>query len=318
MNPKKISMSELATFQRCEKKFYYSEVLGLKSRAPVDNISFGTLFHQAMQAGYRQLKGWPLGEPLDMRSAEFLGMAHAAILRILSEGAYYRRGKREPFALTDEKLGPLCHDAVDFYWEHQGKLDVFDEIISVEVPVEFQLGDYTISNTFDLLVRQDGRLKLIDHKTSGAINEAYEFLDRDFQVLCYPLAAWKVYGELVEVVYNLVRRGVPPNFQRPDGTKPYELTKSGAKSKASTDLDDYLKRVSIFKSIGQLEHFEKMLAWQIRGIADCTADAYWPVRPIQTGGQACKGCPFVAPCTAEIAGNVLDRGALALTYDFKE
>ena len=266
-------------FQRCPRKFYYRYVLGLEV-PKTKHMEFGTDFHKMMQAAYSAIRD----------KSDPIIAAHAA-------------GSNDP----------LLHDVFDYYWEHVGSKDEFDEILSVEEPVNVVVGDARVKAMFDLTAYRGGRTVLMDHKTVTTIAEEYLFLPLDFQVRMYSYLAHTTYPGEVDFIYNIVRREVPPGF----GSRS-EKTKSGRPSKASQRPEDYLKRIRLTMSRTEVEAFRDRideLTWAMKRAAN--SGVYLRV-PIKSGGEACGRCPYYTPCVAEMRGQVLDKGMLSMIYSTHE
>jgi hypothetical protein len=279
-----LRMSDIATAQRCLKKFHYRYVRGWESKTEPGTWREGTWIHQWLKSFY--VRTW----------AEMA----ASPGKLLSTPEFFE--PKPPEDLTDMERFVNAEAIVRYYWEQSGQYDKFDEIISVEQPIKFQLGEHTITDTYDLVVRQGGRIRVYDHKTVGSIPDTLAFLGLDVQLWTYLLSIKELYGEEADFVYNIIRRKVPP---------PPE-----SKSRASRDVGDYLKRVRVWKSSEELAAYKQELLGIVNSLdAGIHIAGLWPRTPIKNGGEACQFCPYLSVCAAELAGQVVDDGTAGLLYN---
>lgn len=298
-----LSQSAVKDLSRCDKKFFYRWMMGLAPRISGEPADFGTGFHEVMAAGERALQ----------KGDNFLEAAHRRLDFIRYNGFEDRhlQGEVRNLALETDAWERL-EDVLNFYWQHVGRLDAAnEEIIAVEEPFYFELEGYVFRSTFDAVVQIKGhdRPRIRDHKTVGSVNEALAFLPLDFQMKFYQLAGYKHFGFPIEVEYNMARREVPPGFGHRSA-----LTKSGAKSKASTDPKDYARREVLTISEHELKAFEEELRGFLRVIRRNRETEYWPRRVIKTGGEACAQCPYYGICTTSLMGGEISESLLKLTY----
>lgn len=288
-------MSALETFQRCRRKFKYRYVLGLEPKTRPDYMDIGSGFHAGVAGGYREYAS----------RKHFVEIAHKAFAEWLN---------------TDDAKGfnrenvALVEDMIKFWWEHEGTTQDYSEIVTVEEHLPYSLPDgRRVRCTPDLIARRrdSGRLVLTDHKTVGLVSETLAFLPLDFQLRLYTLQVWRKYGELPEVDYNMVRRELPPDFVRLDGTMPYALTPTRKPSKRSKDPADYVRRERQTFTERQLLTFETELLNIVR---DVDQEANYTRAVIKNGASACGSCPYLAQCTRELDGKKLD--AITLNWEF--
>ena len=92
------------------------------------------------------------------------------------------------------------------------------EVVAREKPFSFPLptpkgnrSGFLFAGTIDLLVRENGRLKLIDWKTTAMTREQYETAHTyDTQRMGYAYAVEKLFGEpLYGMEYRVVRKAIP-------------------------------------------------------------------------------------------------------------
>lgn len=295
------SMSALKTFLNCQKRYEYQYVRGLRPlRESTDVMDLGTLFHAGCQAGYKLGKD---AAPITMQGY-WLKYAHTRVDETIANGYDYHGERRE--IKVDEEQVQLVHDMLDYYWENVGQHDQFDEVVAVEEPFVLEVGGYSIRNTFDLVVREAGRIVVYDHKTVGNVKESAEFLPLDFQVGAYMVAAASHFGEPVEFVYNMVRRAVPK-----------ELTKSGRKSTSSKDPMDYLRRERLWKNETELGEWRNTLESLVdemdrKTTANVPAPSF--LRNPVKGYMGCLGCAYKSLCSAELIGQKIDGSMLEYSF----
>ena len=295
------SMSQIQSYLKCQKAYEYRYVQGLRPRKETtDTMDIGTLFHAGAAAGYQHL---------GHINHHWFADAQAEVDRVIEEGYDYH-GERRELEVSDEDQ-ELVKEMLEYYWENVGKHDKFDEIIAVEEPFNLTIGGFNIRNTFDLVVRENGRVVVFDHKTVGNVKETAEFLPLDFQIGAYMLAASRHFGEPVEFVYNMIRRAVPR-----------ELTKSGRKSTSSKDPMDYVRRERLWKNKTELAAWEKALLtvtteidWKSKYKTFGVPESF--NRSPQKGFMGCSGCAYKSICSAELIGQTVD-GSMAEWFFTKE
>ncbi|MDE2098117.1 MAG: PD-(D/E)XK nuclease family protein [Patescibacteria group bacterium] len=305
-----LSMSMLDRFARCPRKWMYRYKMGLVPKSLPEYIPIGSAFHAAVAQLYRDWKS------LGRQPTPALTLANIGLNAWLSENV-----------LPTEHVA-LVQDMVAYWWQNEGSQleQDYAEILSVEEPLPL-LVTYTAPGgesrqvsmrcTPDLLARRSdtGRLVLVDHKTVGKIGDSLDFLAIDFQLRSYALSVLKKYGEAPEVDYNLIRRELPPDFTRSDGSKPYSLTPTGKKSTRSTDTQDYVQRVRQVFTPKQLEAFEVELGNLVSDLADAWAKQRFRRSVIKGASLGCATCDYRSACTRELDGERLDGVTLSLTYD---
>lgn len=293
---KELSMSSLDTFQRCRRKYYYRYIMGLVPKGKPEYMDIGSGFHAGVAGGYREYGS----------RAHFVEIAQQAFREWLNT--------KDAAGFNNDNI-PLVEDMIAFWWENEGRHQEYAEIVSVEehMPYQFPYADpRQIRCTPDLMARrsESGRLVLVDHKTVGGVHEALAFLPLDFQLRLYTLQAWRKYGELPEVEYNIVRREVPPGF----GHRPVRRNKDGAVSKnnASMDPADYVRRVTLKFTEKQLLTFENEL---LDIVHDVDSEDDYTRSVVKSGATACGGCPYLTQCTMELDGKPLDGITLKWEFD---
>jgi hypothetical protein len=309
------SMSTLDTFARCRKKFDMQELRGWIPRTGSKAMHIGTGYHIAVAEGYKAVREFDVeykkfrGDPdawaeqedhaSAARSMAFVGAATTAPYRIKHD----RDGVTLDLSKEDREL---IEDMVAYFWQEMGAADLktITEILAVEEPVYIQIGRYVIRNTIDLLARvvgEDGPIPF-DHKTVGDVKMALNFLARDFQTRSYYSGVRGKYGKVPRFVHTFVNRDVPPGFGHRS-----ELTPTGKTRNAKTLADmreptRYVRRESTPLSDSQIDAFEGSLVKMLADIERSITENYFPPSPLKGNFPGCDGCPYAAPCAAEIDG----------------
>lgn len=168
-----LTQSAKAKFQSCRRAAKYRYEMGLVPQQEPAELRFGSLVHTGLEAHF---KGIDPVAVLDMQSAEDAERIQAqAILA----------GYRAKYA--DEKF----------------------QVVSIEAGFEMPLSsEWDAGGKWDGLVRYQGRLWVLEHKTAARIDAAY--LSRlwvDFQIAWYAAAAMHVHGEPVAgVIYDIIEK----------------------------------------------------------------------------------------------------------------
>jgi hypothetical protein len=305
------SMSQLDTWSRCDRRYMYRYVRGLVPVGASDAMIWGTLFHRAAQEYYRSIQS-------GLTEASANVNVHWIIDNTTKVENQYH-GDSE-ITLSQEQRETM-HDCWDYYYQQTASKDEWDEIVKVEDPIFLVIGYngqpvLRIRSTLDMIARKNGKLVVVDHKTTGDVEQSVEFLALDFQVREYPLAVRAYYEEDPIVCYNMIAREVPPGF----GRRPL-TTDTGRKRNADTLAnmqrpERYLRREWLSFSEAQHNSFQLnlvqiALALQFEGNA-----GIWPRRIVKMGGMACSGCPYFAICTAELDGRKIADDAPLVTMAF--
>lgn len=291
------SMSRLDLFSRCDRRYMYRYMRGLVPIGVNTNMQWGTLFHTAAQAYYATLKGHG-----SLESA--LGVA----LREIEQVEIVKNENHGDTVITlDAEQRTALADTFQFYYDTYASKDVWDEIVSVEESVHLIINykDKPVMDvrcTIDLLARKNGRLVVVDHKTTGDVKQNLQFLSLDLQARVYPLSVVRWLLQDVDFCYNMISREVPPGY----GHRPLE-TETGKKRNADTlakmqRTDNYLRREWITYSPEQYASFERTLVQNALTIEFESESGIWPRRVVKMGGMACDKCDYFALCSAELSG----------------
>lgn len=301
-------MSSLGTFQRCRKRFRYSDILGWMPKSVATVMEIGTLYHGGLEAGIRTLVHAPPNG--DYNTAFFVDAAVNA--------AYTLDVDRNGMKLNlDQGHREQVEDMLRYSFEHfwQAEIAKWDHILAVEEPAYIQIGRYLIRNTFDIVVKYKGdvepegdtplagRTCVLDAKTVDDPRTSKDWIPLDFQTRSYPLAARGKWGSAVPFKHVFVARDVPPGFGHRPITTETGKARSAKTLEAMSQVGGYVQTVATDFNDAQLNHFERKMVGIIMEIAQAEVNASYPESPIKMGPFSCGGCPYYAPCTHEMDGN---------------
>jgi hypothetical protein len=308
-------MTEIADFQRCDRMYWYKAERGLTSRSSSFALAWGNLWHHGLCGLYRALQASGSAE----RRA--LTVAHGLIEQT-QEIEHPHWGKLTTNLTPQER--ETMHDCLDYYWQELGSKDDFTQIVGVENSLIYPLRQpgkliARVRCTMDLIARMaDGRLVILDHKSTGKPDKSKEFVRLDFQARMYPLAVWDAYGELPEFILRFCARDVPPGF----GRRPL-TTKTGKKRDADTlvSLQQHEKYLTEYRkgySAQELEAFEHELLNLAAARNWAKAGEIWNRRPIKGGVPNCvQHCDYNAICEAELdTGRTIPNSAGVIQIGF--
>lgn len=305
------SMSQLALWSRCDRRYMYRFVRGLNPIGASDALQWGSMFHLAQQEYYRGMRG-------GLTEASALTNAHWIVdkTKVIKNDNY-----GDTTVTLDAAALERMHDSIDYYYEQVSSKDDWDEIIKVEESIYLVIGYngnpvLKIRSTLDLLARKDGKLVVVDHKTTGDVEQNVMFLGLDFQARQYPLAVKSYYDEEAILCYNMIDREVPPGFGRRS-----VLTETGRKRDAATLAnmqrpERYLRREWLSYSEQQHNAFQMHLVQIALTLQFEGQSGIWPRREVKMGGMACDKCPYFEICKAELDGRVISDDSPVVTMAF--
>lgn len=209
--PIELSHSELKTFRRCKRQYYYKVVEGLEARLVDPKLKFGTWFHELLRAHYSG-KDWKKAHAKELKKFNNLFLEereHYGDLPDLAERMMY-----------------------SYLWRYR-KQEAEWEVLHIEerFDIHFAEGDM-FSFKPDLIVRDHSTpqkdIWVVDHKTTRSIPSA-EWRLEDLQSTLYPWALREATDlEPKGFIFNYIRRKAP--------TIP-SINKDGSISKRRIDTD---------------------------------------------------------------------------------
>jgi len=187
-----LTYSALNCFRNCPRKYKLRYIDQLRRPERPDALAFGSVIHAALEQWYRTVDDeHRLLKVLDLVDDQFPGRAHDPdqksrwhLARAMFEG-YARRYPNEDFEIVEiEKEFTAEIRNPDTGWRSQ---------------------TFIIAGKADGIVRLDGELYLLEHKTTSAITSDY--LDRlwtDTQIALYCHYLREIGYPIVGVIYNVL------------------------------------------------------------------------------------------------------------------
>lgn len=215
----RLSNSKVKTFRRCEKKYEFKYVMGLKPKARAVQLERGSWVHDLLMHHY---------DGKDWRER------HAELTR---EFTATFEEEREGHEDLPKECSRIMRSYLHRYRETDSGLHVVDsevdEVVTLPNGIEFNF-------IIDLIVEEpDGGQWLWDHKTVKSFMDA-DFMLLDAQLTRYYWSAEQMGYKPRGVIFNEIRTK-PPSVPA--------LTQKGALSRAKIDTD-YLTYASAIKRYG--------------------------------------------------------------------
>lgn len=223
---KVISNTEIATFRRCVREWFYTYVLLRRPRKTDDALRFGTLWHVGQEAWWGTT-GLP-------HATEAPGLSDVAAARFEAGVIAMREHATEdtdPFELVKAEELLLGYTA---RWGEESY-----ETIGVEVPFTMPLVNpetnaasrtFQIGGKIDVVARHDGRMRGVEHKTTSSDimpgSDYWRLVSAtDPQVSTYMAGARSLGYDVDDFLYDVVRKVA----LRPKKATPPEARKYTAK-----------------------------------------------------------------------------------------
>lgn len=200
--PMRLTQSAQKSFQNCRKQYYYRYIQGLKLPGPKPALDFGSLIHDCLEAYHGS-------------ASANQNLMHACLVvlpRVFHMiGAAYpnrhqSRQEREDWHKARAMMAGYMAAPHEHPWEVIALEHQFDHpLLDVH---HNQIPGWFLSGKIDGIVRHQGRLWLLEHKTTTYIGKHYfEQLRTDLQIHSYALECEKFMGEKpVGVIYNALRK----------------------------------------------------------------------------------------------------------------
>lgn len=180
--------SQLQTYKDCPERYRLRYVEGLskieEGRDEHDK-NFGKAIHSALESHYK-------GGSLEASTALF-------------KAAYPDQLSDEDFAKTQENGVKL----IEAYAKHYANEDKSFEVLGVEVQDTFKVGKIDFTVKIDLIIRKQGCIYFMDHKTTGkTFNWSYwSRFEPNPQITAYTAYCQSKYGECSGGIINALRFG---------------------------------------------------------------------------------------------------------------
>lgn len=314
------SYTEITTYRRCPKKYYYSRVENIEPVQMGWRIDFGLWMDELLNTHYR-------GEDWLTAHVELQEQWEADVL---------------PFT-DDPELIELPELAVQVMGRYLKRYRDEDWNV-LHVQESFEISGIGITPDLVIEQRTTGGIWVVDHKTTGnAIPDEWDLM-ADTQHLLYVAGMRRLYGDRVQgVVFNHIRSKLPTkprlnktvkkelghpdinnvaridtdyetllNFAAENGVPPYEaLTERLAELRYS---DPFFKRTPLLTPQVSCDIAVAEAKDTIYTIKLAHEDDAWPrtVLPQSAGIASCNSCGYKELCQAELFG--LDTTSARLLY----
>ncbi|KKM73035.1 hypothetical protein LCGC14_1414490 [marine sediment metagenome] len=213
--------SEIKEYKNCHLRHYFGYIDLLAPKKPHEALRFGTAIHTGLEEYHT-----PNGS-LPAAKLAFALSLKESIEQMQAWGVEIWNEDREQF-VAEEQLG------VQMLTRYHDFNKTKDQFIPVSLEESFQVKVRTprgykspttiFAGKIDGIVKLDGELWLLEHKTAASIDNKYiTSLDLDDQVNTYLWAARELGYDIKGVIYNVLAKWAP---------KPPKLLKNG---KLSTD-----------------------------------------------------------------------------------
>jgi hypothetical protein len=185
-------------YQKCQQYFYWRYVKNLDTKFKAPPLIFGTAVHAALESWYiDQMNG---GKDLELRKANAL---QTFIKSMEAEEGEYAE---HDYYIIDRDRG---FKLVSNYFDQYPDDERLWKILAVEESVQMVLptGDI-FTGTVDLKVQIDGRIYIVDHKTTGwGMSQCMRSLEASDQSTGYTMIHNVMHPdqEAVGLIYNVLR-----------------------------------------------------------------------------------------------------------------
>jgi RecB family exonuclease len=163
--------TSLGTLRTCARKYYYQNILGLRPKAQNPHLTFGILYHQALEH-YDQLRSKGMEYPEAVRET----VRYAATISADFESDHKIKNRR---VLVRAVAGYLDHFRID-----PAKTVILDNgqpavelSFRFEINLENPFGDpYILSGHLDRIAEFDEKVYVLDRKTTSK-SFAYDYME---------------------------------------------------------------------------------------------------------------------------------------------
>jgi CRISPR/Cas system-associated exonuclease Cas4 (RecB family) len=252
-----VSVSQIKTWLLCPRRYELRYIRGIAPAFVPVNLAFGSAFHEALAGYYNEIKvtGVPLRRDLvlDTFRAAWARAAEGDVSLQADEddadpGVMIDKGVSMLHAFYEQAGTPIV-EAV----EHGFTITLHD--VDTGEPLEEQL-----VGTMDLLIREEGRVVVVEHKTAARKYTADQ-LAFDLQLTAYQIAARESGLGEVALRFQVVTKTKVPAVQVVDILR-----------------DDQAEADFVRTATGVLKAIDSGVSYPVRG---------WQ----------CRGCPYESPCS---------------------
>jgi DNA helicase-2/ATP-dependent DNA helicase PcrA len=187
------SASRLAPFENCPLQFFFGSLIEIRATR-TSAMLLGSIFHDVLEAFHDP----DASEPATLER----------LLELAEE--HWPEDTIQPLALANDQRRAL-DTMLRNYYDSEVAPGLGGEVLAVEKRFEFPLDASTVTGYIDRIDRlADGRLRLIDYKTSRSAMKTEE-AEQDLQLALYALACREVpelceLGEVSQLVYLYPRK----------------------------------------------------------------------------------------------------------------
>lgn len=252
------SISQVKTYLKCPRQFELRYVRGAEPEFVPTPLAFGIAFHTALGGYYRALKDRGEEIPTEALVELFRDEWEAKKAGPVPLQAEGDDAKEDLVDLAARMLGKFHEHAAAEALEVEAVELPFG--VSIPDPDTGELLDEKLVGVIDLVVREEGRLVVVEHKTA-ARKYAQDQLLYDLQPTAYQLALRETGAGDVGLRFQVVTKTKTPAVQVEDVVR------------GEADEDDFRRT-----ALGVLRAVD--------------AGAFYPVR-----GWQCRSCPYRSRCS---------------------
>lgn len=298
----KISASSIDTFLSCRKKYWFSKVMNIQPVERPEALDFGSAVHKALAYIFNAMRNDDCEKEI-VRQYALDQINQHAIEYCMSE-----ENTCKALALVDSYI--------DLYFD-EDRLNF--EVLDVEKYFERALKehpgcDICTHGYFDTIVknRHDGKVYVLEHKTSGMLNDDYLTHSHfDTQVMIYMDACHDKYGRCDGVIYDVLAKP-KHSMSQGESDDEFESRKSASKTgkikrKESETKDAFISRVQASFSEGSFvrekieckpETLNKFIECELDGII---TDIHYCDSYYRCTGNCLKfgACPYMDLCSGK-------------------
>ena len=196
-----LTHSRMRAFKTCRRKHYYSYILGVR-REQSEALRIGSMVHEALDMLKKGFAPADVKDAIDTNYATLIDAANSDEFAI---------------AMTTERAKVTCMvDGWIWRWS-ETPIEYVASEIAFEIPLRNPTPGGRVSRVYRLAGKadgiatlEDGRLALVEHKTSGeslaADGSYWQRLRIDEQISTYMIAARELGYAVVAVLYDVLRK----------------------------------------------------------------------------------------------------------------